>query len=271
VTSQFSSLAGRGQFAAGLASNDSHQTPPHDPLLLNVCRISTFTRGCSLSASTGFFFERSQRVFLITSKHVFYDEESRHFPDQISFEVHSDDVDLTRTTVIQLPLYRNGSALWTQAGDSGGDIDVAALELHAPLPSHVRESAFTPASLRVEADSIRLGTPVVLVCFPLGFYDTTYLLPVARQGSIASAYGVRFQGRGCFMTDARMHRGSSGAPVLMRRRDRHDSGGPWTLLGVHSARMDMGTRDAGQDDMLGLNVAWYADIIETLTCKGVPA
>jgi hypothetical protein len=170
---------------------------------------------------------------------------------------------------VDLPLYREGRALWTQAEDSGGEVDVAALELpHAVLPLHVRASAFTPASLCDDADAIALGAPLTLACFPLGFYDTTYMLAVARQGSIASPFGVRFQGRGCFITDARMHRGTSGAPVVMRRSGGSEGGGPWMLLGVHSARMDMGGRDAGEDDMLGLNLAWYADILMTLTQTG---
>jgi hypothetical protein len=40
---------------------------------------------------------------------------------------------------------------------------------------------------------------------------------------------------------------------------------PWKLLGVHSARMDMRTRDRQQDESLGLNSTWYADILMTLT------
>jgi hypothetical protein len=40
---------------------------------------------------------------------------------------------------------------------------------------------------------------------------------------------------------------------------------PWKLLGVHSARMDMGDRDLVLDESLGLNCAWYADILLTLT------
>jgi hypothetical protein len=40
---------------------------------------------------------------------------------------------------------------------------------------------------------------------------------------------------------------------------------PWKLLGVHSARMDMGSRDLQLDESLGLNCAWYADILLTLT------
>ena len=39
---------------------------------------------------------------------------------------------------------------------------------------------------------------------------------------------------------------------------------PWMLLGVHSARLDVGTRDLELDEALGLNCAWYADILLTL-------
>ena len=40
---------------------------------------------------------------------------------------------------------------------------------------------------------------------------------------------------------------------------------PWKLLGIHSARLDIGDRDLEQDESLGLNCAWYADILMTLT------
>lgn len=40
---------------------------------------------------------------------------------------------------------------------------------------------------------------------------------------------------------------------------------PWKLLGVHSGRLDMLPRDAQQDEFLGLNCTWYADILLTLT------
>jgi hypothetical protein len=45
-----------------------------------------------------------------------------------------------------------------------------------------------------------------------------------------------------------------------------DAGRPrWCLLGVHSSRMDMSTRDAALDESLGLNCAWYADVLLALT------
>ncbi|WP_420715622.1 hypothetical protein [Cupriavidus sp. D39] len=40
---------------------------------------------------------------------------------------------------------------------------------------------------------------------------------------------------------------------------------PWMLLGIHSARFDVGSRDLAEDEVLGLNSAWYADMLLTLT------
>ena len=88
-----------------------------------------------------------------------------------------------------------------------------------------------------------------------------------RQAVLASSFGLRFQGEGYFLTDARMHRGTSGAPVVMRAAGQEAMLGdlPWLLLGIHSARLDIGTRDLNLDEALGLNCTWYADILLTLT------
>lgn len=236
-----------------------------DPLLLSVARVSTFLEGRSLTAATGFFFEREGRLFFVTSRHVLFDEPSGHRPDRIAIVVHTDPVNLTRSATVSLPLYRDGRSVWRQARDSGGEIDVAAIELdRAALPPDTLLRAFGVAHLQVALEEIPLGEAVLLVGFPLGFFDTLHNLPVARHAVVASAFGVRFQGQGYFLTDARMHRGASGAPVVRRSANTGDAL-PWKLLGVHSARLDMRTREPGVDDLLGLNSAWYADILLTLT------
>jgi hypothetical protein len=51
---------------------------------------------------------------------------------------------------------------------------------------------------------------------------------------------------------------------------RYGAGGaqvPWKLLGVHSAHMDVGGRDMRVDESLGLNCAWYADILLAITTE----
>lgn len=236
-----------------------------DALLLATVRVSTFDGDRPLTAGTGFFFERGDRLFLVTSRHVLVDAASGHHPNRISMVVHLDPVDLTRTDTVSVWLYEDGRSVWRQAEDSGGEIDVAAIELdRASLPPAATLHAFSDAHLPGPFDEVPLGAPLLIVGFPLGFFDTLHNLPVARQAIVASAFGVRFQGQGYFLTDARMHRGASGAPVVLHAAAQPGPL-PWKLLGIHSARFDMATREQGVDDTLGLNCAWYADILRTLT------
>jgi len=239
-----------------------------EPLLLTATQISTFDGPRLLTKASGFFFARGKRLYLVTSRHVVLDEPSAHRPDRIEIELHVDNVNLTRSTGFSVLLYREGKSIWRQGEDSGGDIDVAVIELdRAALPSSANVRAFAPGNLQASLDDIEVGSSLLVVGFPLGFHDTLHHMPVVRQATIASSFGVRFQGQGYFLTDARTHRGTSGAPVVMRAAASGRNHGelPWKLLGVHSARMDMLTRDRQQDESLGLNCAWYADILLTLT------
>ncbi|KQT07556.1 S1 family peptidase [Ramlibacter sp. Leaf400] len=235
-----------------------------EPLLLTATQVSTFSGNVLLTRASGFFFKRDGRLYVVTSRHVLSDEASRHFPDRVELLMHTDREDLTRFSVHSCLLFNNGTANWHQGQDSAGAIDVAALEIdQSTLPADVHLRWFTPGHLLQELRSAEIGAPLVLLGYPLGFHDTVHHLPVARHAIIASAFGVRFQRQGYFLTDGRAHRGSSGSPVLMKCAADGDM--PWKLLGVHSSRMDMGGRDSVHDESLGLNCAWYADILMTLT------
>jgi Trypsin-like peptidase domain len=239
-----------------------------EPLLLTATQISTFDGARLLTKASGFFFLRDDRLFLVTSRHVLIDEPSAHRPDRIEIELHTDAINLTRSTGFSVLLFRDGKSIWRQGTDSGGEIDVAVIELdRAALPASANLRAFSPSHLQASLDDIEVGSQLLIVGFPLGFHDTLHHLPVVRQAVIASSFGLRFQGQGYFLTDARTHRGTSGAPVVMRGAEtgRGDAGLPWKLLGVHSARLDMHTRDQQLDESLSLNCAWYADILMTLT------
>jgi hypothetical protein len=235
-----------------------------EPILLTATRVSTYLGAQLLTTASGFFFAREGRLFLITSRHVVFDQPTSHTPDRIEIAIHTDSVDLTRVANVSVPLYRNGQGLWRQGRDLGGEVDVAAVEVdRAALPPSASLHSFSPDHLLRSLAELEVGTALQIVGFPLGFYDTLHQLPVVRQAAIASAFGVRFQGEGCFLTDARTHRGMSGAPVVLRTTGHQEL--PWKLLGVHSSRMDMKSRDQQIDDALGLNVAWYADILLVLT------
>lgn len=236
-----------------------------ESLLLTTARVSTFVDRQPLTGATGFFFERDERLFFVTSRHVVIDAASQHFPNRVEIELHSDAGNLTQSVVLSVLLYRDGLSVWHQGRDSSGEIDVAVIEIErAALPPAALMRCFTPAHLQRALQEVEVGSSLLVVGFPLGFHDTLHHLPVVRQAVIASSFGLRFQGHGYFLTDARTHRGTSGAPVVMR-----DTAGdpalPWKLLGVHSMRMDMRGRDLSVDESLGLNCAWYADILLTLT------
>ena len=239
-----------------------------ESILLTSTHIHTFNDRQRLTNASGFFFARGDRLFLVSSRHVMRDEASRHFPDRIEIEVHTDPKNIAASANISLPLYRAGKSLWRQGLDTAGAIDVAVIELERDaLPAGMVFRAFTPHHLLGHFDQVEVGSSLLVVGFPLGFHDTLNHMPVVRHAIIASSFGLRFQGEGYFLTDARTHRGTSGAPIVMRMNgaDAAHDGLPWMLLGVHSARFDVGARDLNIDEALGLNCAWYADILMTLT------
>lgn len=241
--------------------------PSVESLFLTSVRISTFDGSRPLTNASGFFFERDERLFLVTSRHVLVDTPSAHFPDRIETELHIDAGNIARSTGFSIPLYRDGKSLWRQGHDSAGDIDLAVIEMkRAALPREFIYRAFTPAHLIDANDKVEIGTSLLVVGFPLGFHDTLHHMPVVRHAVVASAFGLRFQGQGYFLTDARTHRGTSGSPVVLRAPARRAGLGdlPWLLLGVHSMRLDMRSRE-DEDEALGLNCAWYADMLVTLT------
>lgn len=240
-------------------------TPAVEPILLVTVRVETIAGDGARTNASAFLFRREDRLYLVTSRHVVIDEDTDHLPNFIELELHGDPGNLADSAKVTIPLYHNGRARWRQGKDVAGGIDVAALrlspeELPRPAESY---AALTPDHLYGADFSVEVGTAVLVVCYPLGFHDTLHHLPVVRRAVIASSFGLRFQGQGYFLTDGRTHRGTSGAPVVMRRKGGAEPA--WTLLGVHSSRIDIGTRDLKLDEALGLNCTWYADILMTLT------
>ncbi|MCF3630199.1 serine protease [Thalassospiraceae bacterium LMO-SO8] len=237
-----------------------------DPLLFTSPRLFTFEHDRHLTNASGFFFARDDRLFLVTSRHVVHDAPSEHFPNRIEIEIHTNAGNLAESTGLSMLLYQDGKSIWRDGADGKGVVDIAVIEVdRAALPKTAVIQAFTPDHLVGSDEHVEIGSSLLVVGFPLGFHDTLHHLPVVRQAVVASSYGLRFQGEGYFLTDARTHRGTSGAPVVMRVGDGDLGVLPWKLLGVHSARLDIGTRDLKLDEALGLNCAWYADILMPLT------
>jgi len=242
-------------------------------LRLSTTQILTFKGRRPLPQASAFFFSRDGHLFLVTSRHVLYDAPSAHFPDRVEIALHTHTLNATQSTSLSILLYCQGKGVWRQGCDNNHDVDVSVIEIEIEIeidqsrlpPTNL--CAFTPQHLQQSLAEIEAGHPLLVVGFPLGFHDVLHHLPVVRHTVIASSFGLRFQGEARFLTDARMHSGTSGSPVVIRAQPsdtacRHL---PWKLLGVHSSRLNEGTRDRQIDESLSLNVAWYADVLMSLT------
>jgi hypothetical protein len=175
-----------------------------EPILLTAANVLTFYGLRRLTNASSFFFERDKRLFLVTSRHVLMDTSAEHFPDRIEIELHVNPENLAESTGFSIPLYREGVAIWRQASDAAGQVDIAVIELdRKAMPKPTVYRAFTPELMLREPDCVEVSTSLLVVGFPLGFHDTLHHMPVVRQATIASSFGLRFQGEGYFLTDAR--------------------------------------------------------------------
>src|SRR5438067_3637649 len=129
---------------------------PVDPLMLAAARVSTFVGTRGISNASGFFFERDDRLYLVTSRHVLIDKATQHFPDRVEIELHLDARELSRSTGFSMLLYENSRSVWREGRDSAGDIDVAVLRLdRAQLPAGVAIRPFTPEHLQRRFEDVR--------------------------------------------------------------------------------------------------------------------
>ena len=143
-----------------------------EPILLTTVSVQTFAGHQPLTNATGFCFERGERLFLITCRHVLQDSLNAHYPDRIEIELHIGEERLSRSARYSIPLCQAGLNLWRACADTAGDVDVAAIEITRNfLPNDVVYQAFSPEHLAKQEDAIEVGHSIVVVGYPLGFQD----------------------------------------------------------------------------------------------------
>lgn len=241
--------------------------PAIDARLVRVAKLLSYRDGQQIGNATGFFWLRDNYLYLITARHVVFDPISHLYPDSLQALIHDNADDLTSHAELTIPLLdANNNQLWREHPVLGDQVDVVAIPINDPnVLSNWHVDAFEPEDLLDEKHALPLGQQVIIVGFPLGFEDTRHRLPMIRAATIASVYPLPFKGDRYFITDARLHRGASGSPVVAKLHDAGAEAHAWKLLGVHSASLDVSNRDPAQDEKLGLNMAWYASLIHEMT------
>ena len=245
-----------------------------EELFIRATRVETWKGDLRCTNATGFFYLDTGFLYLVTNRHVVIDETTGHAPDSIRVLLHTNSNDLTLNETFILPLYKEGVRQWLEHPQHGAEVDVVAVMISDPtlFSAHYLD-AFQPMDVLNEEQTLPAGQSVLIVGFPLGFNDTFHNLPIIRQAVVATDFAHQFKGKPYFLTDARMHRGTSGAPVVARLKWATEVAGQfeerWCLLGIHSAALDVSDRDPQQDDRLGLNCTWYARLIpEIVTACG---
>jgi hypothetical protein len=237
-----------------------------DNMYLRVAKILTFAGGQPLTNATGFFYLHDDFLYLVTARHVVINEAAQHRPDRVQVSLHSDAANLQHRADLSFPLYVDGVPQWYQHPKHGGGLDVVAVAINDPhaLSGHFVDTFCRDDILNMD-EGMPLGQDVLILGFPLGFHDTLHNLPIVRSATIASSFAHPFKGELYFLTDARLHRGMSGSPVIVKfplRSEIAGKGEPgWRLLGIHSSALDVSDRDPDQDERLALNMTWYASLI----------
>jgi Ni,Fe-hydrogenase maturation factor len=103
-----------------------------------------------------------------------------------------------------------------------------------------------------------VGDQVLVVGYPMFFYDEQHNLPIVKTGTVATPYKTIFQDKPVFLIDANLQKGASGSPLVTPQSNIQERGKqvvfgkyPAYLVRVNSAKYET----------LGLNVVWYASLI----------
>ena len=237
-----------------------------DKIYLRVAKVLTCVGELPLTNATGFFYMHEDFLYLVTSRHVVLNEASDHRPDRLQLSLHTNHNDLSQRAQLSIPLYKNGIPQWYQHPQHANHADVVAVAVNDPqvLNEHTL-ATFSSEEIVNTGCPMPLGQNVLILGFPLGFHDTVHNLPIVRSATIASSFSHPFKGEPYFLTDARLHRGMSGSPVVAKLQcldDKDfDQEPKWRLLGVHSSSLDVSDRDPKQDEKLALNTTWYASLL----------
>ncbi|RBI63627.1 hypothetical protein DMJ13_03595 [halophilic archaeon] len=243
---------------------------------------------------TGFFLNYRGKTYIVTNRHVVDPEDVSPTEARIWFRDYDD---LESTRHFDIPL-KHGEGVDWYGHIYGDQIDIAIVPINQKL-STLEEGFYNNAITGSLAftrehyihDNIVPDNNVTILGYPGDFADRSTFFPIKRNALISSPYGRPFDGKPYFVTDARMHPGTSGSPVIMTDRGIQNTQGEVPeerikevyLLGVHSATF---YRDAGDDLNTGtqlwtepqdssaegskktrrtkydLNVAWYPKLID---------
>ena len=248
-------------------------------LALAVTRIVALS-GNDGQGATGFFFLYDKEVYLITNRHVIKKEANNGEPafeaEYIIIILHNNPTDISSVSPYTQNLYSpdSGEQLWLEHPTLKNELDLIAIPVfEEDNTGDFLVSAFTADNFITKEDVVYIGEDVIIIGYPLGIYDQYYNLPLFREGMIASFYPIPFNREPIFYVDARLHKGMSGGPVILKpgmARSTIKGGidtstiGKIYLLGVQSSKIYPVNFDPEEYEPLGLNEVIYWELIQEI-------
>jgi len=182
---------------------------------------------------------------------------------------------------------------------SDPEVDVAIIQIldilndiikNEPRDSQtLRTSILAPVSMSKEklAGNNKIypevADDIIVIGYPREFYDLHNVFPIIKSGIIASKWGANFNGKRCFLIDAKLFPGSSGSIVISKPKDLVVENGQvltakekqFGFLGIFSGEPFKELQTVETDDMMikvkaGFNVGivWYGELIEEIIHNG---
>ena len=239
-------------------------------ILLTVTIIMQLKAGAVVGSASGFFYTSGDKLFLVTNQHVMREEKKGIVPDTLRLRLHTDPNNISRNDNFDIPLYIGKQQLW-KVHPQFKDADIAVIEIDKKKlqPKYIvkawSKDSFLPQKYRLDP-----GEDVFVIGYPLSFHDVANNLPIFRNAMIASTYRVHFQNLPLFLTDANLHPGTSGSPVITKPKSAwvDEKGNTnlvtcvvYYLVGVHSGTVDKAVT-GGQE--IGLCASWYSELVEDI-------
>jgi len=242
-----------------------------------VAEVQCFKKCKRLDSASGFFYQANE-VYFITNRHVVVDEEKGYYPDEISLLLHTRD-DKNKSGRFSMSLYNEkGEPIWLEHPTLGKNVDLVAIPLkNKEIGSKFFINAFSAENLVPPDVFISIGIDLLVIGYPLDLSDRIHNLPIVRNATLASAYPTPYEDKPDILIDARLHRGTSGSPVITKpnsiiRRGKDgritwgDLGGrPESfLVGIHCETEESPERDPELDEPSGLNLVLFASMIQEI-------
>lgn len=154
-----------------------------------------------ISIGTGFLIlSKNKHLILMTAKHVILDKKTGSIKNNLAYRLNDKEGDSLLVREEELGRLNIGS--WFLSGDR----DLACRFIYFAKTSDL--VAISKDSFLIEQESIKAGTPILMLGFPLGLRSEKYALPITRSGVMARVDSDNF------IVDVNFYPGNSGGPII---------------------------------------------------------